>query len=95
LGFGLTAIFATGGLNATTFYSAKVAIPFNFKVGNISLDAGEYRVYQEFGKDIAYVINLKTGHRVQMLRSAGGDTQGRARLRFENKDGVQILTAVS
>jgi hypothetical protein len=95
IGFGLTAIFATTGLNATTFYSAKVMIPFEFKVGKISLAAGEYRVEQEFGKDVATVVNLKTGHRIQMLRPVGEHTQGRAKLLFENRDGVRILKRVS
>jgi hypothetical protein len=69
-------------------------IPFDFKVGKISLGAGEYRVYQEFGKDFAFVENLKTGHRVQVMRPGGDERRGDAILRFETQDGQRILKKV-
>ena len=95
LGFGLTAILATSSLNATSFYSERVNIPFEFKVGKVALGAGVYRVEQEFGKDIASLVNMKTGQRVQMLRPNGEHTMGRARLTFETTGGVRILKRVS
>jgi hypothetical protein len=95
LGFGLTAIFATSGLNASVFYSATVTIPFEFKAGKHLYSAGEYRVEQEFGKDIAYVVNVKTGQRVQLMRPVNGGTSGNCKLIFENNDGVRVLKKLS
>ena len=95
LGFGLAAIFAAGSLNAAALYSSSVTIPFEFRAGNAVFGAGEYRVEREFGKDIAYVINVQTGRRVQVLRSAGTQATGRANLVFEQRDGVRFLKKLS
>lgn len=91
LGFGLTATFATAGLQAATYYNERVSIPFDFKVGKTSLAAGEYRVSQEPGKDIAFLTNVKTSQRVQTLRTITSTAVGHATLTFENKDGVRVL----
>ena len=91
LGFGLVAIFAAGSLNAAGLYSSNVTIPFEFKAGKTVFGAGQYRVDQEFGKDIAYVVNLQTGRRAQVLRSSGTSAAGRANLVFEHRDGVRFL----
>ena len=93
LGLGLTAIFATSGLNAA-YYSAKVNIPFEFRVGNRALGAGDYRVEQDLGKEVISLVNIKTGHRVQILRANHDRTSGNAKLIFENSDGMQILKKV-
>jgi hypothetical protein len=96
LGFGLSAILATSALNATTFYSAKVTIPFEFRVGKHMYSAGEYRVEQDFGKDIAYLVNLKTGQRVHMLRPLNDSSvSSNSKLTFETVDGVHILKRMS
>jgi hypothetical protein len=94
LGMGLTAIFATSGLHATMFYTEKVNIPFEFKVGKRVYEAGTYRVEQSFGSDIAVLVNLKTGHRVQMLVPITTRTEGASKLKFENLNGVRQLKAV-
>lgn len=91
----MTAIFATSGLNATVFYSEKVNIPFEFKAGKHWFGAGEYRVEQDFGKDIAYLVNIKTGQRVQMMRPMNGGFPAHSKLVFENSDGVRVLRKIS
>jgi len=94
MAFGLTAIFATSGLNATVFYSERVNIPFEFQAGKHVYSAGAYRVEQSFGTDIATLVSLQTGKRVQMLlpiviRNASGN-----RLQFQNTNGVRVLKAL-
>ena len=96
LGIGLTAIFATSGLNATAFYSNKVEIPFAFRVGHSVFEAGEYRVEQDSTRDIASLVNLKTGHRIQVLRAHNGLAPEHVTLTFENNgSSVHTLKRVS
>jgi hypothetical protein len=95
VGVGIAAMIAASSLNATTFYSDKVSIPFEFSVAKVTLPAGEYRIQQSFASDIAYVVNVKTGQQVQVLRSTGNHVEGRARLIFENTNGSYKLKGVS
>ncbi|MCU1232056.1 MAG: hypothetical protein JWP63_23 [Candidatus Solibacter sp.] len=95
LSLGLTAIFATSNLNATIFYSERVDIPFEFKVGKHVYSSGTYRVEQSFGSDIATLVNLKTGQRVQMLVPVTNRSTDKNLLKFENKNGVRTLKALS
>ena len=95
VGVGIAAMMTASALNATTFQSEKVEIPFAFQVSKTMLPAGEYRIQQSFGSDIAYLVNLKTGQQVQVLRSVGGKRDGRARLVFESGSGVRVLKALS
>ena len=95
LSLGLTAIFATSNLNATVFYSERVDIPFEFKVGKHVYSAGAYRVEQSFGSEIASLVNLKTGQRVQMLVPVTNRTTEKNILKFENRNGVRILKALA
>ena len=94
LGFGLTAMLATSGLHASMFYTEKANIPFEFRVGKRVYAAGEYRVEQEFGKDIVYLVNVKTGRRLQMLRPISTRDSGNSKLTFENDGGVRVLKAL-
>jgi hypothetical protein len=94
LGFGLTAMLATSGLHASMFYTEKANIPFEFRVGKQVYSAGEYRLEQEFGKDIVYLVNVKTGRKLQMLRPLNGRDSGNSKLTFENNGGVRVLKAL-
>jgi len=94
LGLGLATMFAAGALNATTFISEKVSIPFEFRVKNTSLPAGEYRIQSGALNDVTYLTNVKTGQSVQLLRSSGERSESKARLVFENKDGNHTLKAI-
>jgi hypothetical protein len=95
LGIGLTAIFATSSLNATAFYSKTVDIPFEFKIGHRVFQAGEYRVEQDSTKDIAQLVNVKTGQRIQVLRAHNGQAPERVKLVFENNGIMHVLKRVS
>jgi hypothetical protein len=92
---GIAAMMTASALNATTFQSEKVDIPFAFQVAKTMLPAGEYRIQQSFGSDIVYLVNLKTGQQVQVLRSAGGKRDGHAKLVFENGAGGRVLKTLS
>jgi hypothetical protein len=84
LALGLTAMFATSQLSAQqAAYSEKVYIPFAFHVAKVTMPAGEYRIEQGFGKDIAMLVNLQTGQRVQILRQEASRMPGKAKLVFE------------
>jgi hypothetical protein len=83
VGLGLSAIFASSSLNAATFVSENIAIPFDFKVDTMTLPAGEYQVQQDFGRYLVSLVNVKTGRKVQVLRDSGAQREGRAKLIFE------------
>jgi len=91
LGFGLTAMLATSGLQASTFYTEKATIPFEFRYGKRVYEAGVYRVEQDFGKDIAYLVNTQTGRKIQFLRPLSSRRSGKSFLTFENDGGVRVL----
>ncbi len=83
VGLGLTALFASGNLKAAGTETAAIAIPFEFHVDKLTMPAGRYRVEQDFGKYLVSIVNLETGHRVQMLRDNSRRTPGHAKLVFE------------
>jgi hypothetical protein len=95
LGFGLTAMLATSGLQASMFYTEKAAIPFEFRYGKRVYEAGVYRVEQDFGKDIAYLVNVRTGKKIQILRPVSSRRSGKSVLTFENDGGVRVLKTMS
>jgi hypothetical protein len=95
LGVGFAALFTASALNAVTFHSENVSIPFAFHVAKVALPAGEYRINQGHGSDITYLINVKTGQQVQLLRSSGTRVEDRAKLVFENTSDGYILKTIS
>ena len=94
LGLGCWALFAVGGLYATDVRSENIAVPFEFKVGRVSLPAGEYRVEQDFGKPMVSIVNIRTGRRVQMMRESN-TVSGHAKLKFEKSGQGYKLRAIS
>jgi hypothetical protein len=83
-------------LKASTVKSEKFEIPFEFHVQNHKmLPAGEYRVEQEAGSQLASLVNTKTGERVNFLRPANTHEEGKTHLVFENKAGGHNLKQVS
>jgi hypothetical protein len=92
---GVAAMFAVGALNAASFQNEQVSIPFAFHVNKASLPAGDYRLQQPMGNDIVYLMNMKTGEKVQFLRSNGNRKEGRARLVFENTESGYSLKSIS
>jgi uncharacterized membrane protein len=95
VGVGIAAMVTASALNATTFQTEKIAIPFQFQVAKTTLPAGEYRVQQHFGSGIVYLVNVKTGQQVQVLRNTAGQREGKARLVFENTAGGHVLKTIS
>ena len=95
LSVGTVAMLAASALNASTFISDRVTIPFQFHVANVTMPAGEYRLKSDFGNDIAYLINVKTGQQVQILRNFAARTEGHARLVFEVDNGAYKLKTIS
>jgi hypothetical protein len=84
MALGLTAMFATSSLSAqAAMNSKKISIPFAFHVDKVAMPAGEYRLEQEFGKEIVTLVNLQTGQRVQLLRHEAASTPGKSKLFFE------------
>jgi len=94
VGVGIAAMFATSALNAASFRSEKVAIPFDFQVSKKTMPAGEYRVQQGFGGGVAYLVNIRTGEQVQLLR-APGKSDSRVRLVFEDTGSGHVLKEIS
>ena len=94
VGVAIAAIMTTSAL-ATSFQSEKVVIPFQFQVAKTVMPAGDYRVQQTFGSDIAFLVNLKTGQQVQLLRSGAHRADGKARLVFDTSSGSYILKTIS
>ena len=96
LALGLTAMFATSQLSAQqSANSEKVFIPFAFHVAKVMLPAGEYRIEQAFGKDIAMLVNMQTGQRVQILRQEANHVPGKAKLVFETGPQGHTLKTLS
>jgi hypothetical protein len=51
-------------------------------------------VQENFGSDIAYLVNLKTGQQVQVLRNTGEKKEGRAKLVFQNTATGHVLKTI-
>lgn len=85
LALGSAAIMFTGSAQAAT-RTAKITVPFQFQVNRTTMPAGDYRIEQDFGSDIAMVVNVGTGQRVQVLRPASRRIEGRAKLEFVRTD---------
>jgi hypothetical protein len=94
-GVGIAAMVTASALNASTFRTEKIEIPFAFQVSKITLPAGEYRVQQSFGSDIAFLVNVKTGQQVQVLRTVGSRGDDRAKLVFENTERGRVLKGIN
>ena len=90
------AALLAGALHASTIKSENIAIPFEFRVQHHKMmPAGEYRVEQEQGSDIASLVNTKTGERIQFLRPATTHKEGHARLVFEDNANGHVLKRIS
>ena len=93
LGIGVAAWAFAGvrDLNAADIQSRNIAVPFAFKVDRTTLPAGHYRVEQNIGKQVAFIVNVQTGHRIQIMRDNVNDPTGNAKLTFERtRDGYKL-----
>src|SRR5436305_9755129 len=80
--------------HATELYSANANIAFQFRVGNTVMPAGEYRIEQGFGSEVAMLVNVNTGRRIQMLRIDALQQPGKLRLIFENTPQGAVLRQI-
>ena len=71
--------------------SNTVKIPFDFKVQNQQMPAGEYKI-RNGGQTFAVLINRETGQTVHVLR-VGEDSQSR-RLVFKRSKGETVLVKI-
>ena len=81
-------------LHASEVKTEKFSIPFEFQVAKHTMPAGEYRVQQAEGSNIALLVNAKTGKQVEFIRPANTHKEGRAKLIFEETGGHRSLTRI-
>ena len=87
----LSALCVTAKLSAMDAVSQRLTVPFSFKVDTAILPAGDYRVEREFGKQTVFIVNLKTGLRVQMIGHIPQGETEKVKLRFETTaDGYKL-----
>ncbi len=77
-----------GCLQAGNHQTEKFNVPFDFQVNNMTLPAGDYRVQQDFGSDVALLVNTRTGQRVHIIHRMTGS---KARLTFSQSASTHTL----
>jgi hypothetical protein len=87
-------VLSTFALQAAPLKSEKFSIPFEFRVQNQILPAGEYQIQQTDGSGFALLVNTKTGERIEFVRPLGTHREGKARLVFEDREGRQALKRI-
>jgi hypothetical protein len=97
LGIGIAAWALPGAsrVQAADIQSKTVAVPFAFKIDKLTLPAGSYRVEQNIGKQMVFIVNVQTGHRVPMMREQPSDHAGATTLTFEKNGQVYKLSRIS
>jgi len=85
---------STFALQAAAVKSETFKIPFEFQVQKQTMPAGDYRVQQAQGSDIALLENTKTGKRVEFVRPTPTHQQGKVRLVFEGGQNHRSLTRI-
>jgi hypothetical protein len=88
------AMFGAGALQAAGRRSEPLEIPFDFTVHGKHLPAGEYRLQRGSADAFAALVNVRTGARVQVLRTRGNDGN-KPKLVFEHDGGGYVLRKVS
>ena len=94
-GVGIAALFTASALNAASFRSEIVNIPFAFNVEKVALPAGQYRVDQTIGSELTFLTNVNTSQRVQILGNGSSRVEGKVKLVFEKNSGGYVLKTIS
>ena len=94
IGVGVAAMLAASAF-ANNFQTERVSIPFQFHVAKVTLPAGEYKVQQVGAAGITFLVNVKTGQQVQLLRSPAGNIQTHVKLVFESTANGYTLKSIS
>jgi hypothetical protein len=92
---GAALVLLSGSAQAGNVRSEKISIPFSFEVQKEVLPAGEYQIEQAFGSQFAALVNVRTGARVQFLRSSSNCQQGKSILTFEIREHNHSLKRIS
>ncbi len=87
----LAAVAFAGSAQAKTRAGA-ITIPFDFKVQNTDMPAGEYRI-KRVGVSFAVLENLETRKMVHVLRENGYDSS-KKKLIFKEVGGQKVLEKV-
>lgn len=95
LTLGTAALFSAVSLHADLIRSSKISIPFEFMVQHRSLPAGDYWVEQATGSEVAVLVNVKTGQRVEILRPTANHEPGKTRLEFKSEADGQHLKKIT
>jgi hypothetical protein len=91
LGIAVWALPGAGSLNAADIQSKTIAVPFAFKVERATLPAGHYRVEQNVGKPVIFLVNVQTGHRAPVMRANVDGPAANATLTFEKtREGYRL-----
>jgi len=84
-------ILGSSAMQAAAIKSEKFSIPFEFQVQKTILPAGEYRIQQADGSNVAVLVNTRTGASAQLLRPSPTHEEGKARLVFEDGESRHFL----
>ena len=84
----------SSAMQAASVKSEKFSIPFEFQVQKEILPAGEYRILQADGSNVAVLVNTRTGESVQILRASPTHEEGKARLVFEDGESRHFLKRI-
>jgi hypothetical protein len=91
LALGAATLSSVNSLRAETTRTQPVNIPYDFHVAKKAMPSGTYRLDQEFGAEIATLVNMKTGERVRVIRSNATRTSGKALFKLiPDKDGYRL-----
>ena len=88
------AVIGSGALHAAEIYSANTTISFPFRVSNATMPAGTYRIETSFGTDVAMLVNVDTGRRVQFLRHDALREEGKIKMIFQTTPNGAVLKDV-
>jgi len=92
---GAWALAGSRTAQAAEVQSKTIAVPFAFHVEKMTLPAGHYRVEQNPGKHVVFLMNVDTGHRVQLMRVTASEASGRTTLTFEKTGQSYKLAEIS
>jgi hypothetical protein len=89
------ALPGAGRMHAADIESKTITVPFAFQVNNTMLPAGPYRVEQTIGKQLMFIVNMQTGHRIPVMRDRVSDGSVNATLTFEKTSQGYRLSRIS
>jgi hypothetical protein len=91
LAFGAATLGSVNSLRAETTRTQPVNIPFDFHVAKKAMPSGSYRLEQDFGTEIATLVNVKTGQRIRIMRSSARRAAGKAIFQLiPDRDGYRL-----